>query len=590
MSEQNYWTRTAGRRLSRRGMLRGTAVAGLGLAGAALIGCGDDDDDEAAAPAAAVPTTAAPAAGTPAVAAPDPGAPVSGGTAVTNLSVNPIRRNQDPHSGVWTVGYTWGTHSMLVRMDSTSVDRGQWTIDGDAADTWEQPDDTSYVFHLADNLNYHNLPPANGRAATSEDVKWSIERLSTPEPEYFRRQEFESATITTPDERTAVLTFPTPQAAFWTRITTPGTSILPPEIEPTLGENGLILGGELVPGTGPFIHVGEYEREQFLHVERNPDYFKPGLPYLDRFEGWVYPSRDAEFVAFRGGDIDVTRLNSVDQYEDAEGIDGVTVDARSSLSGTWMVLNIQNPPFDDVRVRRALSLAYPRQEQVDIVHAGGRLGMLQGPGGLTPGIHGTGTYSAEALTQVPGYRSGAGLEEDLVEARSLLDAAGIEEYTANLPFFKSASQTNFFDPQVILLQDAYRKIGVNFTLEPHAYSELLVLFSDRSFDWGWTAQNANGLDANEYFGFYFMPGAARNYGDWEDPKFVSMYEAQDVLVDEQERNAKILEMVQYLDEMAIRPAGTLRKTLIAYRDRLRGWHGYNNTAAEVYPHTLWLDA
>ena len=51
MSEQNYWTRTAGRRLSRRGMLRGTAVAGLGLAGAALIGCGDDDEEEEAAPA-----------------------------------------------------------------------------------------------------------------------------------------------------------------------------------------------------------------------------------------------------------------------------------------------------------------------------------------------------------------------------------------------------------------------------------------------------------------------------------------------------------------------------------------------------------
>ena len=61
MSEQNYWTRTAGRRLSRRGMLRGTAVAGLGLAGAALIGCGDDDDEEAAATEAAA-TTAAPAA------------------------------------------------------------------------------------------------------------------------------------------------------------------------------------------------------------------------------------------------------------------------------------------------------------------------------------------------------------------------------------------------------------------------------------------------------------------------------------------------------------------------------------------------
>ena len=300
----------------------------------------------------------------------------------------------------------------------------------------------------------------------------------------------------------------------------------------------MILGGEIIPGTGPFIHIGEYEREVFLRVQKNPDYFKPGLPYLDNFEGWVYPSPDAQFVAFRAGDIDVTRLNSVDQYDAAAAMDGVTVDSRASLAGSWIVLNIQNPPFDDVRFRRALSLAYPRQECVDVVHAGGKLGMLQGPGGLTPDIHGTGTYSMEALRQVPGYRSGAGVEEDLAEARSLLDAAGIEEYSANLPFFKSASQTNYYDPQLILIQDAYRKIGVNYTLEPHAYSELLVLFSDRNFDWGWTGQNANGLDANEYFAFYFMPGAARNYGDWEDPKFVAMYEAQDVIVDEQERTRR----------------------------------------------------
>ena len=74
----------------------------------------------------------------------------------------------------------------------------------DLATSWEQPDDTSYVFRLAD-ANFHDIAPVSGRPVTSQDVKFMIDaHLDAEEPQFFRQHEFADATVETPDEKTAV--------------------------------------------------------------------------------------------------------------------------------------------------------------------------------------------------------------------------------------------------------------------------------------------------------------------------------------------------------------------------------------------------
>ena len=140
------------------------------------------------------------------------------------------------------------THNLLVKLDTTSPDPSKWELTPDLATSWEQPDDTSYVFRLAD-ANFHDIAPVSGRPVTSQDVKFMIEHISTPEPQFFRQHEFADATVETPDEKTAVIKFPAPQAPFWNRITTPGTVVLPVEVADI--EGMLITSGKPLAGHRP---------------------------------------------------------------------------------------------------------------------------------------------------------------------------------------------------------------------------------------------------------------------------------------------------------------------------------------------------
>ena len=179
---------------------------------------------------------------------------------------------------------------------------------------------------------------------------------------------------------------------------TPGTVVLPVEIQDTEGD--LIKSGNPVAGTGPFIHQDFVENETFT-VTKNPDYFEPGLPYLDAMEWEPVVGAEPLFVAFRAGDIDVARISSRDIREEAKRLEGVTVDVRIGLATHWIAFNTKVEPFGDQRVRYAISLAHPRQEIIDVALLGPEGGQMLGPGGLTPDVHGAATYSLDELQTRP---------------------------------------------------------------------------------------------------------------------------------------------------------------------------------------------
>ena len=584
MDERGYWNRTLQRRLSRRGAIRGSAMAGLGLAGAALIGCGSED--EVAAPAAgtaAAPGT--PAAGGTAAAAQD-GAPKSGGTFVSSALPGFTYQHLDPHPAVWTQGFTWPTHSLLVTQDVSSPVQAEWTLEPDAAASWETPDATTYTFHLAENLNFHDIPPANGRAATSEDVKFMVEHMNSTEPQFFRQHEFRGVTVETPDDKTAVFKLPQPQAAFWNRITTPGTVLVPPEIYEQEG-GVLFRSGSPFPGTGPFMNQ-QFVQDQTYSVERNPGYFKEGLPYLDRIEHRAYPNTEAAWVAFKAKDIDTVLARSREQYQEALRTEGVVLDSRVTLQSEWIAFHTEKPPYNDPRVRRAISLATPRQEIIEVAFQGEDEGVMMGPGGLTPDVHGAATWTYEELKTRPGYRSGAAREEDLAEAKKLLDAAG---FTGLKSIFKYTSHTSawpYHDTLMTLVLDALAPLGFDFTLDPYQYSDTLVNLANRDFDIYFTPQYANGVDPNEYLEFYFADGAVRNYGAWKSTAYNDLLAKQNAAQSADERNEIIRQMLAILEEEVPRAATDNWRTKNVNWDYLHHYYNSysgNQNSAEL----MWVD-
>ena len=283
-SDFSYWSRFSGERLSRRGFVRAAALGGAGLAAAALIGCGDDDEDEAA-PAAA---TAAPAAATAApTEAPDPTASeiigdnwgvrdagvVKYGGTINAAAGSPVLANLDPiESGSAMVHQTASNaYSSLMRVGREIDDRNSPIYYPDIALSWEIPGPTEMVFHLRDNAKFHNVAPVNGRALTSEDVKYSILRSATNEKSRFKGALSAISEVETPDPTTAVVKLSAFDPLIFNDLAGHYVWIVPREVD----EAGKLQ--ELIVGSGPFI-FDRWEQDSRIAYKKNPDFHVEGVP------------------------------------------------------------------------------------------------------------------------------------------------------------------------------------------------------------------------------------------------------------------------------------------------------------------------
>jgi peptide/nickel transport system substrate-binding protein len=169
----NYWDRWWDQRASRRRLLAGGSVAAAGVAGLALVGCGDDDDDDSGGGTTATSTGAASATGT---ATEQASTPVKGGT--IRYPMSGISSGDPPtlypFENLTYLAQTPASYhySRLLRSisgpDINPADHTQ--LEGDVVAEWEQPDDTTYVFTLKDNVAYHDKAPMNGRMMNAQDV------------------------------------------------------------------------------------------------------------------------------------------------------------------------------------------------------------------------------------------------------------------------------------------------------------------------------------------------------------------------------------------------------------------------------------
>ena len=171
----NYWLR---RKLSRRTAIRGSALAGVGAASFALVGCGDDDDDDDDDTNPTAPSGQTPGA-SPTTAVKQP---VPGGELTFQISSPPP--SLDPYTQTSFVNaYMNGlSYSKLYRFKAgvPEVSPADPSMETDLASAMpEQPNETTFVFKLKPNLKWHNVAPVNGRALTSEDIKYALDRYMT---------------------------------------------------------------------------------------------------------------------------------------------------------------------------------------------------------------------------------------------------------------------------------------------------------------------------------------------------------------------------------------------------------------------------
>lgn len=257
----------------------------------------------------------------------------------------------DPHKGIvhgpdyWIIKLVYST---LVDLDA------DLNVVPELASSWEISDDgLVYTFHLVQGVKFQN-----GRELTSADVRYSFERLLNPETGASRRANYSDiSAIDTPDDYTVVLTLARPNAVMLTQLTQAAASIVAHEGVEEFGDLS-----QHAAGSGPFIFRG-VQADNSILIEKNPDYFVAGLPYLDSIVFTTVADNQARNTAVRTGDLDLI-THVTDNYISLLRQDpNVVIPEGDGSSGQWFsfIMNVRQAPFDDLKVRQAISYALDRE-------------------------------------------------------------------------------------------------------------------------------------------------------------------------------------------------------------------------------------
>jgi peptide/nickel transport system substrate-binding protein len=317
-----------------------------------------------------------------------------------------------------------------------------WTI---------SPDGLVYTFTLQDNVKWHD-----GTPFTSADVVFTTTKF-LPETHARWRAMFEKcASITAPDAGTVVFTLKQPFSAFLYAFLASGCPMMPRHIyEGTDFRNNPANATPI--GTGPF-KLKEWKKGSYIHLVRNDDYWKPGLPYLDEIFYNVIPDGAQRVAALESGRVDMTQNSDVENFEiprlrEMKNLNYTTHGNEAISPIAWLDVNLRLPKFQDKRVRKAMLHAIDRQFIIDNLFFG--LGHIaNGPIAST-----TKYYDDKALVKYP---------YDPARAIALLDEAGLKPNASGVRLKTSMIAIPYgevWTRQAEFIKQQFSKVGIDLTIE-----------------------------------------------------------------------------------------------------------------------------
>jgi peptide/nickel transport system substrate-binding protein len=436
----------------------------------------------------------------------------------------------------------------------------------------------SYAFQIRGDVRFQD-----GSVMTAHDVAASWNKIvDPPEGVISVRRGYYSMidTIEAPDPKTVVFHLKFATAAFLPALADPYAFIYKKEIldrDPRWFEKNIM-------GSGPF-RFKDYQAGQSVSGVRNPDYYRPGLPYLDGFIG-IFAEKQAVRVAAIKSDRAAIEFRGFppatrDELVTALG-DRLTVQESDWNCGALVTPNHARKPFDDARVRRALTMAIDRwhgAEPMSRITVSRTVGGIVFPGSPL-------AASKEELEQLAGYWPD--IDKSRAEARRLLKEAGAEGLTFEL-LNRNVDQPYKFNGTWVI--DEWRKIGVQATqrvLPTGPYTEALR-HGDFAVAIDAECQNIVNplLDGTKY-----LPHSVSdaNYGNYDDPTEIDIY---DRMLREPDfaRQRELMRQFErrVLDTEAHESFLLWRYRIVPYRSYVKGFkispsHYVNQDLA-----TIWLD-
>jgi peptide/nickel transport system substrate-binding protein len=394
------------------------------------------------------------------------------------------------------------TSSRLVRYAFPEEASGtnDLTLKGDLAESWQpSPDHRMWTFKLRQGVKWQNLPPLNGRELTAADVKYCFEAYAKEGVQSFTFREIEG--METPDKYTLRVHLHTPNVLFPQNVAESVTVIFSREV---LEEDGDLK--KRMIGTGPYI-LKEHTRKVRVVLQRNPDYYDKGRPYVDECVILSTPDAATRLAAFRTGQSDILQVSSLSEVEVARKTNPTAVvqEYKNVLAPFGLALAQDKPPFNDLRVRRAISMAIDRQKQVDTVFEGHGI-----PGWGVPYAY----YQEKAPTMA---QLGPWWQYRPAEAKKLLAEAGHPNgFETTLFYYEYFPQMS---SQVQLVQqDLKKNLNINIKIAKLDYTTYYGRYVDSKWEgmsWGFQSGHAVGLDERTYM--YMHSKSTKNFFRVNDP-------------------------------------------------------------------------
>jgi ABC-type transport system substrate-binding protein len=601
----------AGRRWSRRGFL--ATFGGVALGASLLSACGPQVAPAPAPTTAPPPPTSAPAvaptqaaapaqAAAPTIAptsAPAAAQPAASGAGAAQAQATPYTNPQAKNGGsfrfqIWTedpptldpyLNVSFRSQEfaaffysrLLMSRKAPNVPAQAYIMEGDLAESWKVSDDgKTYTFNLRPNAKWHNVAPMNGRPVTAQDVTWSFERFMKVSAQ---KSTFDQvASVTAPDDKTVQFTLKDVYVPFEAAIGSPIFWIMPREVIEADGD-----ASKRVIGSGPFI-FDKYETGISFTGKKNPNYYRPGEPHVDEVVGLVIPDTATQLAGLRGKELDFLQVNQQDLEPLKKSNPDIQYVEWEYLYIPFIYWKPALAPFNDPRVRQAVSMAMDRDGMIQTVYAGRGNWNNAIPWALS-----------EVWLDPRGPDQGDTakyFKYDPATAKALLAAAGYPD-GLNVELVSTTGYGQVFVQQVELVQQSLKAAGINADIKMQEYTSYIATYFKGDFEGG--NRLVFGLETpftepHDFLFNMYHPNGTRNHAGINDAKLTGMIEQQMRTLDKAERKKQLFDIQRYLGEQMYYPPHAAYIRTAGLQANIRDFFPRSDygLGAELAP-KLWID-
>jgi peptide/nickel transport system substrate-binding protein len=435
-----------------------------------------------------------------------------------------------------------GVFNNLVMYDQHVAQNRPDTIIPDLAESWAWSEDgKELTFKLRQGVKWHD-----GKPFTAADVKCTWDLLLGTASEKLRVNPRKTwylnlDKVTANGDYQAIFHLKRPQPALLSLLASGWSPVYPCHVPARDMRTKPV-------GTGPFKFV-EFRPNEVVKTAKNPDYWKPGRPYLDGIEWHIMPDRSTRNLTFIAGKFDIISPygTTVPLLHDIKSqVPQAVCEMTSTNVSRNLILNPQKPPFDNPEIRRAVALSLDRKAFIDIIGQGeADIGatMLPPPEGLWG-------MPPEMLATLPGYDPD--IAKNRAEAKKIMEKLG---YGPDKRLAVSLSSRNippYRDPAVILI-DQVREIYIDAVLDAVETANWFPKIYRKDYTIAINGTESGVDDPDQQFYENFVCGAVRNYTGYCNPEVDKLIDQQSTESNTEKRKELVWQIERRLAEEGARP-------------------------------------